>query len=80
MTEYETAALLIAAAHVVVGLMQVAIVAYGIRAMRTMSERRTREQDQRHAEADQRHAEAGQRHAEAMRALEALIERTGGAR
>ena len=73
MTEYETSALLIAAAPVVVGLMQVAIVAYGIRAMRTMGERRTREQDQRHAE-------AGQRHAEAMRALEALIERTGGAR
>ena len=73
MTEYETAALLIAAAHVVVGLMQVAIVAYGIRVMRTMGERRTREQDQRHTEADQRHAEA-------MRALEALIERTGGAR
>ena len=66
MTEYETSALLIAAAHVVVGLMQVAIVAYGIRAMRTMGERRAREQDQRHAEA--------------MRALEALIERTGGAR
>ena len=66
MTEYETAALLIAAAHVVVGLMQVAIVAYGIRAMRTMGERRAREQDQRHAEA--------------MRALEALIERTGRAR
>ena len=73
MTEYETSALLIAAAHVVVGLMQVAIVAYGIRVMRTMGERRTREQDQRHTEADQRHAEA-------MRALEALIERTGGAR
>ena len=66
MTEYETSALLIAAAHVVVGLMQVAIVAYGIRAMRTMGERRAREQDQRHAEA--------------MRALEVLIERTGGAR
>ena len=66
MTGYETSALLIAAAHVVVGLMQVAIVAYGIRAMRTMGERRAREQDQRHAEA--------------MRALEALIERTGGAR
>ena len=80
MTEYETSALLIAAAPVVVGLMQVAIVAYGIHAMCTMGERRTREQDQRHAEADQRHAEAGQRHAEAMRALEALIERTGGAR
>ena len=73
MTEYETSALLIAAAHVVVGLMQVAIVAYGIRVMRTMGERRTREQDQRHTEADQRHAEA-------MRALEALIERTGRAR
>ena len=66
MTEYETSALPIAAAHVVVGLMQVAIVAYGIRVMRTMGERRAREQDQRHAEA--------------MRALEALIERTGGAR
>ena len=66
MTGYEVSALLIPAAPVVVGLMQVAIVAYGIRAMRTMGERRTREQDQRHAEA--------------MRALEALIERTGGAR
>ena len=66
MTGYETSALPIAAAHVVVGLMQVAIVAYGIRAMCTMGERRAREQDQRHAEA--------------MRALEALIERTGGAR
>ena len=44
MTGYEASALPIAAAHVVVGLMQVAIVAYGIRAMRTMGERRAREQ------------------------------------
>ena len=58
MTEYELATLAarhagiwIAAADVVVGLMQCGIVAYGIRAMQIAGDRRAEEQDQRHKEA-----------------------------
>lgn len=76
MTEYEIATLgmrktglWIAAAHVAVALIvgggQIGIVWYGIRAMQRMGSERAREQDNRHAEA--------------MRALEALIERTARA-
>ena len=68
MTEYETATLAfrtaslaaqhaglwIAAAHVAVGLIQAAIVWYGIRAMQRAGDCRAEEQDQRHAEAMQR--------------------------
>ena len=68
MTEYETATLAFrtaslaaqhaglwtAAAHVAVGLIQAAIVWYGIRAMQRAGDRRAEEQDQRHAEAMQR--------------------------
>ena len=90
MTEYETATLALrewalwaAVAQVIVGASQVAIVAYGIRAMRTASAERAAEQDQRAAEQDQRHDEAmtalnaqteslnAQSHA-----LTALVERT----
>ena len=68
MNEYETATLAlrtaslaaqhaglwIAAAHVAVGLIQAAIVWYGIRAMQRAGDRRAEEQDQRHVEAMQR--------------------------
>ena len=77
MTEYESATLALrewalwaAVAHVVatliVGAAQVAVVAYGIRAMRTATDKRAAEQDQRHLET--------------MTALTALIERTAPAR
>ena len=76
MTEYESATLAfrtaslaaqhaglwIAAAHVAVGLIQAAIVWYGIRTMQRTGEQRARDQDQRHDEA--------------MTALRALIART----
>lgn len=73
MTEYESATLALrewalwaAVAQVVatllVGAAQVAVVAYGIRAMRNASDNRAAEQDQRHLET--------------MTALTALIERT----
>ena len=82
MTEYEAATLAarhtglwIAAAQVGVGLLQAAIVWYGIRAMQRAGDRRAREQDQRYTEAihhqDQRHDETmrkqDQRHDETMR-------------
>ena len=91
----QQAGLWIAGAHIAVGLAvgiaQVAVVAWGIRAMQRAGERRAVEQDQHHASTmqalDQHHAEAMQaldrRHAEAMqaldvqrRALETLIART----
>ena len=76
------------AATLAIGLGQIAVVWYGIRAMQRMGATRAREQDQRHEEAmtkaDRHHEEtmikARQRHEEAMqrlddqrRALEALI-------
>ena len=64
------------AATVVIGLGQIAVVAWGIRAMQRASDRRShdaREEARRLAQADER------RHAEAMRALEALIARTAPA-
>ena len=63
------AGLWIAAAQVGVGLLQAAIVWYGIRAMQRAGAQRAREQDQRHVEAMTRLDQQG-------RALEALIERT----
>ena len=83
MTEYESATLAFrtaslaaqhaglwtAAAHVAVGLIQAAIVWYGIRAMQRAGEQRARDQDQRHAEAMQRFDIQA-------RALETLIART----
>ena len=60
-------------ATLVIGFGPIATVRYGIRAMQRASERRAREQDQRHTEAMDR---AERQHAEAMRALEALITRT----
>lgn len=97
MTEYETATLAfrtaslaaqhaglwIAAAHVAVGLIQAAIVWYGIRTMQRAGDRRAKEQDERHAEAMQRIDQQGaaltalidgQR--EERAALTALIQRT----
>ena len=62
----------IAAAHVAVGLLQAAIVWYGIRTMQRATERRADEAS-RLAAADER------RHDEAMTALRALIARTAPA-
>ena len=94
MTEYETATLAfrtaslaaqhaglwIAAAHVAVGLIQAAILWYGIRAMQRAGDRRAEEQDQRHTEAmqalDKRHAETMQVLDVQRQALETLITRT----
>ena len=81
------AGLWIAAAHVAVGLLQTAVVAWGIRAMIRAGAERAAAAQREAAGADRRHAEAMQaaaaRHAENMealkaqsRALEALIERT----
>ena len=66
----------IAAAHVMVGLGQIAVVAWGIRAMQRAAERRAddaRDEARRLAQADER------RHTETMRALETLIARTAPA-
>ena len=63
------AGLWIAAAQVGVGLLQAAIVWYGIRAMQRAGAQCAREQDQCHVEAMTRLDQQG-------RALEALIERT----
>ena len=80
----QQAGLWIAGAHVAVGLAvgiaQVAVVAWGIRAMQRAGERRAVEQDQRHASTmqalDQHHAEAMQALDVQRRALETLIART----
>ena len=58
------------AATLAIGIGQIAIVWYGIRAMQRMGATRAREQDQRHEEAMTR---ADQRHEEAMTALNELI-------
>ena len=58
------------AASLAIGIAQVAVVWYGIRAMQRAGTQRAREQDQRHAEAMTRLDQQG-------RALETLIERTG---
>ena len=83
MTEYESATLAIrtaglwaacgqiaAALAIGIGIGQIAIVAFGIRAMNRASAEQARDRSVRAAEQDQRHTEA-------MRALEALIVRTG---
>lgn len=62
MTEYEAATLLTRYATIAIGVGQIAVVWYGIRAMQRAGDRRAREQDQRHAEA--------------MTALRELIART----
>ena len=92
MTEYEAATLAIRsaslwavygqiAATVTIGLGQIAVVAWGIRAMQRATERRAddaRDEARRRDRADERRDKADERrHAEAMRALEALIARTG---
>ena len=64
------------AATLAIGIGQIAVVWYGIRAMQRMGATRAREQDQRHEEAMTR---ADQRHEEAMTALNELI-RAGQAR
>ena len=65
------------AATLAIGIGQIVVVWYGIRAMQRMGATRAREQDQRHEEAmtkaDQRHEEAMQRLDDQRRALEALI-------
>ncbi len=58
------------AATLVIGIGQIAVVWYGIRAMQRMGATRAREQDQRHEEAMTR---ADQRHEETMTALNELI-------
>ena len=58
------------AATLAIGIGQIAVVWYGIRAMQRMGATRAREQDQRHEETMTR---ADQRHEEAMTALNELI-------
>ena len=69
------AGLWIAAAHVVVGLIQTAVVAWGIRAMIRAGAERAAAAQREAARADQRHAEnmqaAAARHADAMQAAAA---------
>ena len=67
MTAYEWSASLI-------GILQCALIAYGLRAMLVTSERRNREGERRHDEYMQAHKAA---HAESMTALKELIARTG---
>ena len=89
MTPFEVATL---ATNIAIGLGQIGIVWYGIRAMTRSAKNRGDDHDKRHAEAmtthDKRHAEAmaaqDKRHAETMaaleiqrQALETLIIRTG---
>ena len=64
MTTYETGSLIIAAASLIIAALGVGSIWFGIWQMRRAG--------------DQRAAREDQRHAEAMRALEALIERTAG--
>ena len=75
-TEYETASLIAQYVGVAIGLAQCVLIWAGIRLMRRAAESRDRGIDAQRRADDQRHAEAVQNHAEAMRALEALIERT----
>ena len=65
MTEYEAATLMTRYAAVAIGVGQLAVAWYGIRAMQRAGNRRAREQDQRHVET--------------MTALRELISRTGRA-
>ena len=58
------------AATLAIGIGQIAVVWYGIRAMQRMGATRAREQDQRHEETMTR---ADQRHEETMTALNELI-------
>ncbi len=71
-----------------VSLLMVGVVWAGILVMRRAGDQRSKREDQHHAEAMAAHKEVmashkeamtvhGASHAEAMRALEALIERTG---
>ncbi len=67
----EIAGLIVQGIGSLASLVSVGAILYGIRAMSQAAERR--------ANADNRRADAeAVRHTEAMRALEALIERTGG--
>ena len=87
MTEFETATL----AHQVsalglqrlaiyvqagVGLLQAALIGYGLYMMHRASRDRNRLMDEERVRADRRHEEAGDRHEEAMTALKELIART----
>ena len=63
MTEYEAANLVTRYAAIAIGIGQLAVVWYGIRAMQRAGNQRAREQDQRHVET--------------MTALRELISRTG---
>ena len=65
------AGLWIAAAHVVVGLLQTAVVAWGIRAMIRAGAERAAAAQREAARADQRHTEARQARADAMQAAAA---------
>ena len=76
MTIYEWIASLI-------GILQCALIAYGLRTLLVTSERRNREGERRHAEYMQAHAETMEAHeaahAESMTALKELIARMGPA-
>ena len=68
----------IASAHVAVGVLQAAVVGYGIHAMIRANRDRARQVDAQARAADQRHADAqaraAERHAENMRRLDVVIE------
>ena len=76
-------ALWAAVAHIVatllVGAAQVTVVAYGIRAMRTASDKRAAEQDQRHDEAMKALSAQTETLSAQSRALTALVQRTAPA-
>ncbi len=60
----------------IIGILQCALIAYGLRTMLVTSERRNQEGERRHAEAMEAYKSA---HAESMTALKELIARTGPA-
>ena len=68
----------IASAHVAVGVLQAAVVGYGIHAMIRANRDRARQVDAQARAADQRHADAqaraAERHAENMRRLDVIVE------
>jgi len=76
MTTFELASLV---TSVAIGLGQIGIVWYGIRAMNRASDERARDRLQAAQAADQRHAEAMRRLGTQHQALETLIARTAPA-
>ena len=76
MTEFETVFL---AAALVIGAGQIAIVWYGIRAIRRAGEHRAREQDQRHTETMRAHADQHRALKALISGMKSVIERTAPA-